>query len=91
MRSFDCIIHDPVGIHARPAGMLAREVKKYPGTRITITKGDRTVEANQLMKLIGMGVKCNDRITVSCNGGNESAALDAMKDFFADQFRASIL
>ena len=29
MKSFTYVITDPVGIHARPAGNLVKEVKKY--------------------------------------------------------------
>ena len=31
MKSFDYTITDPVGIHARPAGILVKEVKSLPG------------------------------------------------------------
>ena len=39
MKKFDYVITDPVGIHARPAGLLVKEIKKYAGTTFTITKG----------------------------------------------------
>ena len=29
MKSFNYTITDPVGLHARPAGMLVKEVKNY--------------------------------------------------------------
>ena len=29
MKSFEYTITDPVGIHARPAGVLVKEIKKY--------------------------------------------------------------
>lgn len=80
MISFDYTIKDELGIHARPAGMLAKTAKSLD-SEITITKGEKTVGATKLMALMGLGVKCGDTITVTANGGNEAAALEEMKCF----------
>lgn len=37
MKQFDYTITDPLGIHARPAGLLAKEAKKF-ASACTITK-----------------------------------------------------
>lgn len=80
MRTFTYTIKDELGIHARPAGMLAKTAKALD-SEITITKGEKTVGATKLMALMGLGVKCGDTITVAANGGNEDAALEEMKSF----------
>lgn len=80
MRTFNYTIKDELGIHARPAGMLAKTAKALD-SEITITKGEKTVGATKLMALMGLGVKCGDTITVTVNGGNEDAALEEMKSF----------
>ena len=80
MKTFTYTIKDELGIHARPAGMLAKTAKALDSD-ITITKGDKTVGAAKLMALMGLGVKCGDTITVTANGGNEDAALEEMKSF----------
>ena len=38
MKSFNYVITDEVGIHARPAGLLVKEAKKYESA-VTIVKG----------------------------------------------------
>lgn len=81
MKTFEYTIKDELGIHARPAGILAKAVKVLD-SEITITKGEKTVNASKLMALMGLGIKCNDTITVTINGGNEEASEKAMKDFF---------
>mgnify|MGYP000240685130 CR=1 FL=1 len=48
MKEFTYTIQEAVGIHARPAGLLVKEVKKYEST-VTITKGDKSVNALKLM------------------------------------------
>ena len=44
MKSFTYTIVDPVGIHARPAGLLVKTAKAFSGTEISVTKGDKTAE-----------------------------------------------
>ena len=50
MKSFDYVITDPVGIHARPAGILVKQIKKY-GSAVTVSKGEKSVNALKLMAL----------------------------------------
>ncbi len=81
MRTFEFTIRDELGIHARPAGMLAKAAKSYD-SEITITKGGKTVGASKLMALMGLGVKRGDTVTVTVSGGDEDGAYNGMKDFF---------
>ena len=78
MKEFTYTIQEAVGIHARPAGLLVKEVKKYEST-VTITKGDKSVNALKLMALMGMGVKCGDTVTVTVEGADEETALPLWK------------
>ena len=82
MKSITDVIQDPLGIHARPAGLLVKAAKEFADTEITLTKGDKTVKGTQLMKLMGLGVKTGDSITVSASGASEDAAIAAMEQFF---------
>ena len=45
MKTFSYTVKDEVGIHARPAGLLVKEAKKY-ASRITISKEGKKAEAN---------------------------------------------
>ncbi len=84
MKQFNYTITDPLGIHARPAGLLAKVAKGYGDTVVTVTKGGSTVKASQLMKLMGMGVKQGDDITVAAEGPAEDEAIAAMEAFFKE-------
>lgn len=84
MKQFAYTITDPLGIHARPAGLLAKEAKSFAGTTVTVTKGESTVKASQLMKLMSLGVKQGDVVTVACEGPDEDAASEAMEKFFKE-------
>ncbi len=81
MKSFNYTIKDKVGIHARPAGLLAKEAKNYK-SEITVEKDGKSVNAERLMQLMGMGIKCGDTVTVNVSGEDEEAAVEAMEKFF---------
>ena len=86
MKTFTYTVTDPVGIHARPAGILVREIKNYADTTVTITKGDKTVSALKLMALMGMGIKQGDTVTVSIEGENEEEVAAKIEEFFKTYF-----
>ena len=81
MTQFEYTVNDPLGIHARPAGMLAKEAKKYTCV-CTLTKEGTTVKASQLMKLMSLAVKQGDTVTVAAEGEDEDTAIAALKAFF---------
>ncbi len=84
MKQFTYTITDPLGIHARPAGMLAKAAKSFSDTTVTVTKGDTTVKASQLMKLMSLGIKQGDVISVAAEGPSEDTAIAAMQAFFQE-------
>ena len=86
MKSFDYTITDPVGIHARPAGILVKEIKGYVGTTVNVIKGDKSVNALKLMALMGMGIKQGDTVTVTVEGENEDEVCAKIEDFFKANF-----
>lgn len=70
MKEFTYTITDPVGIHARPAGMLAKKAAELDST-VTIIKDGKSADTRRLMALMQLGIKENDEITVRIEGGNE--------------------
>ncbi|MBR4443350.1 MAG: HPr family phosphocarrier protein [Clostridia bacterium] len=84
MKEFTYVIKDALGIHARPAGMLAKKAKSYADTTVSISANGKTVNAGQLMKLMGLGVKQGTEVTISCEGANEDAAAEGLKAFLEE-------
>ncbi len=80
MKEFTYVITDEVGIHARPAGLLAQEAKKFAST-VMFVKGEKSAKATSMMKLMGMGIKKGDEITVTVEGDDEDAAAAAIEAF----------
>lgn len=81
MKTFNYTIKDEVGIHARPAGLLAKKAKEFEST-ITIQKGEKSVNATKLMMLMGLGVKCGETVTITVEGSDEEKAAVEMEAFF---------
>ena len=83
MKSFNYVITDEVGIHARPAGVLVKEAKKY-ASKITISKEGKSADATKLMALMSMGVKHGEEVTVSVEGDDEETAAVEIEKFFKE-------
>lgn len=81
MQKFSYVIKDEVGIHARPAGLLVKEAKKYEST-IQIVKDSKSAAATKLMAVMGLGVKCGDTVEVEVEGPDEAVAFEGIKAFF---------
>ena len=81
MKTFEYTIKDELGIHARPAGLLVKEAKKYE-SECTITKDGKTKKRTQLMMLMSLGVKQGETVTVTAEGADEDAAIAGLKEFF---------
>lgn len=80
MKTFDYTIKDAMGIHARPAGLLVKEVGKYQ-SKISLTKDGKTVDAARLMAVMSLGVKQGQTITVTAEGDDEETAASGIQAF----------
>ena len=83
MKEFKYVITDEVGIHARPAGLLVKKAKEFTST-IIISKDDKSAKATALMKLMGMGIKKGDEVTVQVEGDDEEDAAAAIEAFLKE-------
>ena len=81
MKSFSYTVKDELGIHARPAGMLVKEVKNFK-SKVTLEKDGKGNDATRLMAVMSMGVKKDQTVTITVEGADEDAAYDALKSFF---------
>ena len=81
MKTFTYTIQDEVGIHARPAGLLAKKAKEFQSA-ITLEKDGKSVNLTKLMAVMGMGVKHGDTVTISLDGTDEETAFAELQTFF---------
>ena len=83
MKNFSYVITDEIGIHARPAGLLVKEAKKY-ASKIVMKANGKSAEAARLMAVMGMGVKCGQTVEIEVTGDDEDMAFEGMKAFFEE-------
>ena len=82
MKEFKHVIADPLGMHARPAGMLVKAVAPY-ASKITITAPTGTADARRLMGIMRLAAKQGMELTFSVEGPDEEKAATELQAFLA--------
>lgn len=83
MIEFSHTVKDPNGIHARPAGLLAKEALQFQSD-ITVKKGERYANMKGLFSMMSLAVKGGDSITVSVSGQDETKAAEALRKYLEE-------
>ena len=83
MKEFKHVIKDPLGMHARPAGMVVKAVAGY-ASKVTITAPTGTADAKRLMALMRLAAKQGMELTVTCDGPDEEKAAAELQAFMAE-------
>ena len=83
MKQFQYTIKDELGVHARPAGLLVKLAKQY-ASAITLEKNGKTCDMRKLMAVMGMGIRQGETITVTAEGEDEAAAIEAVEKFLTE-------
>lgn len=81
MKTFEYTVKDELGIHARPAGLLVKEVGKYK-SHVSLTKESKKVDASRLMAVMSLGVKQGQTVKVEVEGEDEADAAAGLSAFF---------
>lgn len=77
------VIRNHAGLHLKPAAMLCTEAIKYKSS-ITLSFADTETNAKSVLSVLSACVKCNDSITISCDGPDENEALESLGKLIAD-------
>ena len=83
MKEIKYVVTDPLGIHARPAGLLVKEAAKF-ASAITLDNGVKKADAKRIMAVMSMGIKQGNEITVTVDGADEDAAAAAIETFLKE-------
>ena len=82
MKEIKYVITDPLGMHARPAGMLVKAVAGY-ASKVTITAPTGTADARRLMALMKLAAKQGMELTVCVDGADEEKAASELQAFLS--------
>lgn len=84
MKEFKYVITDPVGVHARPAGVIVNVAKTFE-CKVTVEKaGKAPADAKRIFGLMGLGIKSGEEVTVRCDGADEEAAAAKLEEVFKE-------
>jgi phosphotransferase system HPr (HPr) family protein len=80
-------IHNPSGLHARPAALFVKTAAAFTSD-MTITNlsrdPGRTVNPKSLLALLTLGVSSGHEVRISADGEDAEAALAALEQLVAD-------
>ncbi len=80
MQQLEYTVTDPVGFHARPAGLFVKEAAKYK-SKITVSCGEKSAAASKLFALMALGVRCGAVIACQIEGEDEAEAAEGIRQF----------
>lgn len=84
----DLVLHNEVGLHARPAAVLARALAGLEA-EVSVALGEQEADAHSVLALMSLGARKGDRIEVRARGSQAAQALDTVKKLVAENFGES--
>ena len=78
-------ILNKLGIHARPAAQFVRIASRFAAD-VTVEKDDESVDGKSIMGLMMLAVGCGAEISVTTDGADEAAAMEALETLVAGKF-----
>lgn len=87
MKEFEYTVQDQLGIHARPAGQIAKFAKEHMACEIKFTKvgGEKTANATRVMALMSLAAKPGNVLHISVEGADEDAVAAALQELLVSE------
>ena len=73
----DVVIHNQVGLHARPATFFIQKANEYKSS-IWVEKDERKVNAKSLLGVLSLGIVGGTSIKIIADGSDAEQALDGL-------------
>lgn len=84
----EMLICNQKGLHARASAKFVKTASGFTA-RITVTRGDETVNAGSIMGLMALGAGQGSTILVEAEGEDARAALEALNALVSGKFGES--
>lgn len=78
-------IKNKLGLHARPAALLAQTVAKFQ-SKVAIIKNGQEVDGDSILGIMMLAAEFGSEITVIVNGKDEKEAIKKIEELFAKKF-----
>ena len=73
----DVVIHNQVGLHARPATVAVNAASKCK-CKVSVSFKGKTVDMKSIMGVMSLGIPTQSEITLTCDGEEEEKALETI-------------
>lgn len=83
MKEFSYVITDALGLHARPAGQLAKAAMGFTCS-IALACNGKTADAKRIMAVMQLAAKQGQTLTVTCDGPDETQAAEALETYMKE-------
>jgi len=77
-------IQDPMGLHARPAGLMVKIIKSK-NIEAKLNFNGVQVDATRLYQIMSLGIKQHDTFTLTFSGENEEAVKNEVLAMFEEE------
>lgn len=77
MVEFKHIVKSSVGLHARPAGLIASTSKKFE-SKVSIYFEGNEADGKRLLSIMALGAKCGAELRFEIEGADEKEAQEAL-------------
>ena len=78
-------LQNETGLHARPAGELAKLASAFK-SNINLNVDGKTVNAKSILGIMSLGIKANTEIEIECDGEDEQTAMSEILKGFENKF-----
>ena len=78
MKHFSCVVENPIGIHARPAALIASFCVGLKSS-VKITCNGKTASGSDVLQILSLEAKKGDVLEVTIEGSDENEQLDKLK------------
>ncbi|NKQ54861.1 PTS-dependent dihydroxyacetone kinase phosphotransferase subunit DhaM [Amycolatopsis sp. K13G38] len=83
--SVELVLSNDVGLHARPAALLARSLAGFDAD-VSVALGEQEADAHSVLALMSLGARKGDRIEVRARGAQAAQALRKVTDLVERNF-----
>lgn len=85
MKQITYVVDSPLGIHARPAALLAQTCVKYQAS-VKFEANGRSADGPNVLQLLALKAAMGDTITITAEGAEEDAVMDAILSLLDTEF-----
>ncbi len=81
----EVIVANQSGLHARPAGILAKEAQRFQSD-IFISKAQQKADAKSILDILTLEAEAGSSLQIKAVGHDAEQALDSLEILFQDRF-----